>query len=137
MPLHARLALVVLCVAAYMCVSPGRIAFPDDEIVYQTTASLWERGDLAVEGIAKRTGELKGRPTGTFGWAEGRDGRRYGFFGHALSVVALPAYGFGKVLAAGRAKGCVDIVCAKHLGGRCVHNRRRLGSTDRRRSAKG
>jgi hypothetical protein len=99
-PHHARLAFVVLCVAAYMCVSPGRIAFPDDEIVYQTTRSLWERGDLAVEGIAKRTGELTGRPTGTFGWAAGRDGRRYGFFGHALSVAALPNYGLGKVLAA-------------------------------------
>jgi hypothetical protein len=95
-----RIALFVLCAAAYLLVSPGRISFPDDEIVFQTTRSLWERGDVAVEGIPKRTGELKGRPDGTFGWAPGVDGRRYGFFGHALSITALPMYGLGKVAAA-------------------------------------
>ena len=100
MTARLRVALFVLCAAAYLLVSPGRISFPDDEIVFQTTRSLWERGDLAVEGIPKRTGELKGRPDGTFGWAPGVDGRRYGFFGHALSVVALPMYGLGKVAAA-------------------------------------
>lgn len=94
-----RIALFVLCAAAYVLVSPGRISFPDDEIVFQTTRSLWERGDLVVEGIPKRTGELKGRPDGTFGWAPGVDGRRYGFFGHALSVVALPMYGLGELAA--------------------------------------
>ena len=91
-----RIALVVLCAAVYLQFSPGRILFPDDEIVFQTTRSLYERGDLVVEGIPKRTGELEGRPDGTFGWAPGTDGRRYGFFGHALSVVALPLYGVGK-----------------------------------------
>lgn len=96
---RARLALFVLCAAIYVCVSPGRISFPDDEIVFQTTRSLYERGDLVVEGIPKRTGELKGRPDGTFGWAPGVDGQRYGFFGHALSVAALPMYGLGKVAA--------------------------------------
>lgn len=87
----------MLCTAAYLWTTPGRILFPDDEIVFQTTRAMWERGSLAVEGIPKRTGELKGRPSGTFGWAPGTDGRRYGFFGHALSVVALPAYGLGKL----------------------------------------
>lgn len=91
-----RIALVVLCAAVYLQFSPGRIIFPDDEIVYQTTRSLYERGSLEVEGIGKRTGELEGRPDGTFGWAPGTDGKRYGFFGHALSFVALPLYGVGK-----------------------------------------
>ncbi|MCA9650554.1 MAG: DUF2723 domain-containing protein [Myxococcales bacterium] len=86
----------MLCAAVYLCFAPGRILYPDDEIVFQTTRSLWERGTLAIEGIPKRTGENKGRPDGTFGWAPGVDGRRYGFFGHALSVVALPMYGLGR-----------------------------------------
>lgn len=91
-----RIALWLLCAAVYLCFAPGRILYPDDEIVFQTTRSLSERGDLAIEGIPKRTGENKGRPDGTFGWAPGVDGRRYGFFGHALSVVALPMYGIGR-----------------------------------------
>ncbi len=95
-------AFLVFCVCAYLLTAPGRIVFPDDEIVYQTTASLGERGALDIQGIPRRTGEPKGRPNGTFGWAEGTDGRRYGFFGHGLSVVALPAYGLG-TLAARRA----------------------------------
>jgi len=94
---HAmRIALVVLCAAIYLQFSPGRIIFPDDEIVYQTTRSLYDRGSLAIDGIPKRTGELEGRADGTFGWAPGADGTRYGFFGHALSVAALPLYGLGK-----------------------------------------
>lgn len=80
----------------YLCCAPGRIIYPDDEIVFQTTRALWERGELAIEGIPKRTGEPEDRPSGTFGWAPGVDGRRYGFFGHALSVVALPLYGLGR-----------------------------------------
>lgn len=96
MTARPRLALWLLCVAVYLCFAPGRILYPDDEIVFQTTRAMWERGDLAIEGIPKRTGENKGRPDGTFGWAPGVDGRRYGFFGHALSVVALPLYGVGR-----------------------------------------
>lgn len=97
MTLAPRIALVVLCTALYLLSSPGRILFPDDEIVFQTTRSLYERGDLAIAGIPKRTGELKGRPDGSFGWAPGADGKRYGFFGHGLSVAALPLYGVGKL----------------------------------------
>lgn len=85
-------ALLILCAALFCCTAPGRIGYPDDEIVFQTTQSLVERGSLEVAGIAKRTGEREDRPTGTFGWASGRDGRRYGFFGQALSVVAIPMY---------------------------------------------
>jgi hypothetical protein len=92
--------LFVLCCALYLWTAPGRILFPDDEIVYQTTRALYERGALDIEGIPKRTGELKGRPDGTFGWAPGPGGLRYGFFGHALSVVALPSYALGKLVAA-------------------------------------
>jgi len=89
---RAGLALFVFLSAIYLGTAPGRITYPDDEIVFQTTESLWLRGELAIDGIPKRTGEPRHLPDGTFGWAEGRDGRRYGFFGHALSVVALPAY---------------------------------------------
>ncbi|MCX4244819.1 hypothetical protein [Paraliomyxa miuraensis] len=91
-----RLALWLCCAAVYLCFAPGRILYPDDEIVFQTTRALWERGDLAIEGIPKRTGEPPDRPDGTFGWATGVDGRRYGFFGHGLSVVALPLHGLGR-----------------------------------------
>ncbi len=94
-----RVALVVLCTAVYLLLAPGRILFADDEIVNQTTQSLYERGSLSITGIAKRSGEPKGRPDGTFGWAPGVDGRRYGFFGHGLSVVALPLYGMGRLAA--------------------------------------
>lgn len=88
----AWLAMVVACFALFTCTARGRITYPDDEIVFQTTQSLAEQGSLAIPGIAKRTGELPSHPTGTFGWAEGREGRRYGFFGHGLSIVALPIY---------------------------------------------
>lgn len=86
------LALFVLCASLFCCTAPGRITYPDDEIVFRTTQSLVERGSLAVEPIAKRTGEREDRPTGTFGWAEGRDNQRYGFFGHGQSLVAVPLY---------------------------------------------
>lgn len=85
-------ALGVLAAAVYLWTAPGRIQFPDDEIVFQTAASLWDDGDLTIAGIARRTGEPEGRPPGSFGWEFGRDGQRYGFFGHGLSLVALPAY---------------------------------------------
>lgn len=84
---------VILCAAAYVLTAPGRITYPDDEIVFQTTQSLYERGTLEIPGIAKRSGERSSRPAGTFGWEHGSDGKRYGFFGHGLSVVALPMYG--------------------------------------------
>jgi hypothetical protein len=123
-----RIALFVLAAAAYVLVSPGRISFPDDEIVFQTTRSLWEHGDLAVEGIPKRTGELKGRPDGTFGWAAGVDGRRYGFFGHALSVVALPMYGLGKVAAARAPEEWRHAIRSDHFW---VHRRDRVADYTR------
>ena len=86
------LALWVVCSALFVWTAPGRITYPDDEIVFQTTQSLAERGSLEIEGIARRTGERPGQPSGTFGWAPGRDGERYGFFGHGLSLVAVPVY---------------------------------------------
>ena len=85
-------ALGVLAGAVYLWTAPGRIQFPDDEIVFQTAASLWDDGDLAIPGITRRTGEPAERPTGTFGWAPGPAGQRHGFFGHGLSLVAVPAY---------------------------------------------
>ena len=92
-------ALGVLAACVYLWTAPGRIQFPDDEIVFQTAASLWDDGDLTIAGIARRTGEPKGRPTGSFGWEVGRDGQRYGFFGHGLSLVALPMYGLASATA--------------------------------------
>ncbi len=94
-PGRTVVALFVLCTSIYLWTAPGRIQFPDDEIVYQTTASLYERGTLDIPGIAKPSGEPEGRPRGTFGWEYGRDHKRYGFFGHGLSLVALPAYALG------------------------------------------
>ena len=38
------------------------------------TQSVWERGSLAIEGMHLRTGEKPSQASGTFGWAEGRDG---------------------------------------------------------------
>ena len=92
-------ALGVLAAAVYLWTAPGRIQFPDDEIVFQTAASLWDDGDLDIPGIPRRTGEPKGRPVGSFGWAPGPAGQRYGFFGHGLSLVALPAYALASATA--------------------------------------
>lgn len=92
-------ALGVLAAAVYLWTAPGRIQFPDDEIVFQTAASLWDDGDLTIAGISRRTGEPEGRAPGTFGWEFGRDGQRYGFFGHGLSLVALPMYGVASATA--------------------------------------
>jgi len=61
---HATLWLLVVCTAAYLLTAPGRITYPDDEIVYETTESLWERGSFAIEGIPFQTGEPAGRPAG-------------------------------------------------------------------------
>ncbi|MHC4393632.1 MAG: hypothetical protein ACYS22_20240, partial [Planctomycetota bacterium] len=71
------ISLLVLCAVAYLVTAPGRITFPDDEIVFPTTEALWERGELSISGIPKRTGERKGRPNGTFGWETGTDQKRY------------------------------------------------------------
>ncbi len=92
-------ALGVLAAVVYLWTAPGRIQFPDDEIVFQTAASLWDDGDLTIPGIARRTGEPRDRPTGSFGWETGRDGQRYGFFGHGLSLVAVPAYALASATA--------------------------------------
>jgi hypothetical protein len=88
-----------VCAALYLWTAPGRILFPDDEIVFQTTRALVERQTLAIEGIPKRTGELRGRADGTFGWAPGPGGERYGFFGHALAIAAVPGFLAGKLAA--------------------------------------
>lgn len=88
--LRGGAALGVLAAAVYLWTAPGRIQFPDDEIVAQTAISLARDGDLTIPGIPQRAGEPKWRPAGTFGWAPGRDGQRYGFFGHGLAVVATP-----------------------------------------------
>jgi hypothetical protein len=113
-------AFLVFCLCVYLLSAPGRIAFPDDEIVYQTTAALFERGSVQIEGIPRRTGEPKGQPSGTFGWAPGPHGQRYGFFGHGLSIVALPMYGLGKVASARAPKTWRHAIRSDHF---YVHRR--------------
>ena len=108
-------AFVVACTAVFLLTAPGRILFPDDEIVFQTTQSLWVDGDLAIAGISKRTGEPKGRPDGTFGWAEGTDGRRYGFFGLGLSIAALPVYGLAEATAAAAPSSWTHAIRSDHF----------------------
>ena len=93
-------ALGVLAAAVYLWTAPGRIEFPDDEIVFQTAASLWDDGDLDIPAIPRRTGEPMDRPTGTFGWAPGPAGQRFGFFGHGLAFVAVPMYALARATAA-------------------------------------
>jgi len=88
--LRGGAALGVVAAAVYLWTAPGRIQFPDDEIVVQTAISLARDGDLTIPGIPKRAGEPKWRPEGTFGWGPGPDGQRYGFFGHGLALVAAP-----------------------------------------------
>lgn len=80
---------------------PGRIPYPDGEIVFETTEALVTRGSFGVDGIPFRTGEPRGRPDGSFG-VEGSspDGRRYGFFGHALSFAAMPTFLLGELVPA-------------------------------------
>lgn len=95
---------MLLCTAIFVFTAPGRITYPDDEIVFQTTQSLVDRHSLAITGIPKRTGERPDRPNGTFGWGPGdpdrhAEGIRYGFFGHGLSVVATPMYALAKATA--------------------------------------
>ncbi len=101
----AWLALALLCAALFTVTAPGRITYPDDEIVFQTTQSLVEHGTLAIPGIPKRTGERPDRPSGSFGWAPGdpsrhHAGERFGFFGHGLSWVATPIYALAKAAVA-------------------------------------
>lgn len=91
-PVWVWLAVLALCSSLFTFTAPGRITYPDDEIVFLTTQSLVERHEFAIAGIPKRSGEPDDRPNGTFGWAPGRDGARYGFFGHGLSIVAAPVY---------------------------------------------
>ncbi|MEZ4450240.1 MAG: hypothetical protein R3B09_12255 [Nannocystaceae bacterium] len=94
-PRRLLIAVATLTTAIFLGTAPGRVPFPDDEIVFQTTQALWEDGTLEIPGIEKRSGEVDGQERGTFGWAPGVDGKRYGFFGHGLSWVALPFYGLG------------------------------------------
>ncbi len=114
----------MFCVCAYLLCAPGRITFPDDEIVYQTTAAIYEGRSLSIRGIPRRTGEPKGQPTGTFGWAAGPHGQRYGFFGHGLSVVALPMYGLGKAAAASAPEAWRHTIRSDHffVHGRSQHD---------------
>ena len=97
--LRGGAALGALAAAVYLWTAPGRLQFPDDEIVAQTAISLARDGDLTIPGIPQRAGEPKWRPAGTFGWGPGPDGQRYGFFGHGLSLVALPMYGLASATA--------------------------------------
>ncbi len=90
-----------LLVGTLTCTARGRMLFCDDEIMFQTAQSIWEDGDLAIEGIPIRTGERLGRPTGSFG-VDGpagfdAEGIKYGFFGLLPSVLAQPMLALAQV----------------------------------------
>jgi hypothetical protein len=95
------LRVFLLCLAAYTLTWPGRITFPDDEIQFRTAESLYESGSFVIRPMDRRTGELKGRPTGSFGVVPNRraeDGSVYSFFGQGLAVAATPFVAAGDLL---------------------------------------
>jgi hypothetical protein len=66
----------------YIGITRGHFIVTDEIAVYQTTRSLWERGDLSV-----------GRIMNTF---RGRDRLRYGQYSVGQSIAAVPLYAIGK-----------------------------------------
>lgn len=95
------LRVFLICLAAFTCTASGRIPFPDDEVSFRTAEAFWDRGELSIVPMDRRTGELKGRPTGSFGVAPGphaRAGEVYSFFGQGLPLLTSPLVGVGDLL---------------------------------------
>jgi tetratricopeptide (TPR) repeat protein len=72
--------------AAYIAVTRGHFISTDEIIVYQATASLWQRGDLSIE-----TTDVNTR-------VAGRNGRFYGIVNAGQSIASVPLYGAGRFL---------------------------------------
>ena len=95
------LCVFLLCLCAFTCTASGRVTFPDDEVSFRTAEAFWDRGQVSISPMEKRTGELRGRPTGSFGVVGGRrarPGEVYGFFGQALPLLTSPLVGVGDFL---------------------------------------
>ena len=71
--------------ALYAGTSRGVFVFGDDILMYQVTAAIWERGEVAVTSQAS--------PTDIANAALGRDGRRFAKYGIGPSLAALPFFG--------------------------------------------
>lgn len=71
--------------AFYAGTSRGVFIFGDDILMYQVTAAIWDRGEVAV--TSRSTRDDIAFP------ARGSDGRGYAKYGIAPSLVALPFYG--------------------------------------------
>ena len=78
------LRLFLLFLVLYAGLTRGHFQSTDEVSVFETTRSLWERGDLAIPPILDSV--------------EGPDGRRYPPFGVGQSILALPLYGLGKAV---------------------------------------
>jgi hypothetical protein len=83
----ARIALLLgLSFAAfYAGTSRGVFVFGDDILMYQVTAAIWERGEVAVASVAPRKDVAHA--------SRGVGSRRFAKYGLAPSLVALPFYG--------------------------------------------
>lgn len=75
--------------AVYTLSAGGHLYSPDEEILFRVTQSLWEEGDLSIR-------QLGG--TG-FATMRGTDGQEYAQYGVGQAILALPFYGFGKMIA--------------------------------------
>ncbi len=85
-PIGRVAMLVGLAFAAfYAGTSRGVFVFGDDILMYQVTAAIWERGEVAVTSESSRRDIAHA--------VRGSDGRRYAKYGLGPSLVALPFYG--------------------------------------------
>lgn len=71
----------------YLATTRGHLVGSDEVNIYQTTRSLFERGDLAV-GFTRNV-------------AMGPDGRYYSLYNAGLSLLALPFYALGSAVEVG------------------------------------
>jgi hypothetical protein len=88
----------VSCCLLYAVLGHGHFKSSDEISVYETTASLWERGDLVV-----------GPGPHVF---VGRGERTYSHFAVGQSVLALPFYALGRAL-----EGALPAAWSRALGG--------------------
>ena len=86
--LRAAAWLAALFFFFYLIFDHGHFNGSDEVGVYETTRSLWERGSLDVPPVLAKLPHFY----------RGRDGGLYSHFAVGQSVLALPFYGFGKLL---------------------------------------
>lgn len=76
--------------AFYAGTSRGVFAFGDDILMFQVTAAIWDRGEVAVTSPAWRGDNARSIP--------GREHQRFAKYGLGPSLVALPFYGASHLL---------------------------------------